>query len=70
MHKRFTDADMHIEPRMLTASEACAYAGMGRTRGREWLAEIGAKRKFGSAARYDRKVIDAALDRMSEDNAG
>lgn len=52
------------EKRMFNIDEAALYAGMGKTRAREWLRDIGALRKFGAAARYDKRVIDAALDAL------
>lgn len=54
------------EKRMLSVEEAAFYSGMGRTKCREWLREIGAVRKVGSRVICDRKVIDAALDQLSE----
>lgn len=53
-----------IEPRMLTRDQACTYTGMGRTNFTAWAREIGAERKFGKAARFDRTIIDAALDAL------
>lgn len=54
------------EKRMLSIDEAAFYIGMGRTKCREWLKEIGAIRKIGSRVICDRKIIDAALDSQSE----
>ena len=55
------------EKRMLTESEGFMYCGQGRTAFRKWAAEIGARRKFGKAVRYDKRVLDAALDAMNPD---
>lgn len=52
--------------RLMSINEAAAYIGQGNTKAREWLDSIGAKRKFGSRALYDRKIIDAALDNYDE----
>ena len=52
------------EKRMLSVEEAAFYIGMGRTKCREWLKQIGAIRKIGSRVVCDRKIIDAALDSM------
>lgn len=48
--------------RLLTEREALVYCGFGRTFGRAWLREIGARRTFGRAVRYDVKTIDKFLD--------
>lgn len=53
--------------RMLTEVEGFEYCGQGRTAFRKWAAEIGARRKFGASVRYDKKVLDAALDAMEQD---
>ncbi len=51
--------------RMLSEVEACNYVGMGRVYFRQWAAEIGARRVFSKRlVRYDKTVIDAALDAM------
>ena len=55
-----------VEPRMFTVEQGCAYTGRGRTSFKEWCKEIGATRKFGSMIRFDRKVIDAALDALEQ----
>ena len=54
--------------RMMLELEGAAYVGMGRTNFRTWAREIGARRKFGRAVRYDKVVIDKALDEMKPDN--
>ena len=50
---------------MMIELEAAAYVGMGRTYFREWAKGIGARRKFGRSVRYDKKIIDSALDAMT-----
>lgn len=52
------------EKRMLDINEVCSYTGQGRTRARQYMDEIGATRKFGKRVLFDKKIIDAALDRM------
>lgn len=59
-----------FESRLFDLPTAAAYISMGDTRAREWLARIGARRKFGAAVRYDRRVIDEALDAMEADDFG
>lgn len=58
---RFTGLN---DKRMFSVEEAAFYTGMGTTRCRAWLQEIGAVRKFGSRVLCDKKDIDEALDRM------
>ncbi len=58
-----------FEGRLFDLSTAAAYISLGETRAREWLTKIGAKRKFGAAVRYDRNVIDRALDAMEADDS-
>ncbi|MDD5939731.1 MAG: DUF6462 family protein [Lachnospiraceae bacterium] len=53
--------------RMLTVQQGAAYTGMGRTSFMEWAKKIGARRTFGpKMTRYDRKIIDAALDSLGQ----
>lgn len=54
--------------RLMTAEQAQGYTGMGKTVFRQWADKIGATRKMSAhLVRYDRKVIDAALDAMRHD---
>lgn len=62
MRKR-EQADIDI--RMLTVDEGATYSGRGRTAFRAWADQIGATRRFGKSVRYDKRVIDAALDAMA-----
>ena len=57
------------ETRMLHADQAQRYTGMGRTAFRKWADEIGATRKFGGSVRFDKVVIDKALDAMTAESA-
>lgn len=50
--------------RLLDVNQLCGYLNMGKNRAVRFAEECGAKRKFGKSARYDRTVIDAALNRM------
>ena len=38
------------------------YTGLGKTKARTWAESIGAVRKIGTRALFDKQVIDAALD--------
>lgn len=57
--------ELMSKPRMLTRAEGAAYTGMGLTNFTRWARKIGAERHFGSSVRFDRVVIDAALDAMA-----
>lgn len=50
------------ERRLLSLSEATEYTSMGKSKFAQWAMEIGAVRRFGRMVRYDRRVIDAAID--------
>lgn len=54
------------ETRMLTIEQAVKYTGRGRNACRDWCNAIGATRHYGRMVRYDKKVIDAELDRQQE----
>ena len=53
------------QPRMMTRAAGATYTGMGLTNFTRWARGIGAERHFGSSVRFDRVVIDAALDAMT-----
>ena len=54
------------EIRLFNIDQAAMYAGLGKTAFREWADQIGAVRRFGRTVRYDRRVIDRALDAMQD----
>lgn len=58
------------DKRLLTETEAAGYTGIGRTTFRAWAAEIGARRTFGRAVRYDKHVIDKAIEEMASAEEG
>lgn len=53
--------DFLNEKRFLNIKEVCIYIGLGRTKAREYMNEIGATRKIGSRSLYDKVVIDEVL---------
>lgn len=55
------------EKRLLDAVEVCTYLGLGRNRGIEFAKSIGAERKIGRRALYDRCVIDKHFDNLMEE---
>lgn len=50
------------EKRMLNIKEVCTYTGIGQTRARQYMDEIGATKRFGRRVLFDKTVIDAALN--------
>ena len=54
------------EKRLLDAIEVCAYLNLGRSKGVEFAKSVGAEIKIGRRCLYDKKVIDKALDEMTE----
>ena len=54
------------EVRLMNIDEACAYIGMGKSRGREALRSIGAEKRIYKRCLYDKKIIDAFLDSGQE----
>lgn len=55
-----------LEVRMMGVEELCAYIGMGKTKATEFGESVGAKRKLGKRTLFDKKIIDKALDELSE----
>ena len=55
------------DARLLTLQQACVYTGMGQNNFRKWADTIGATRKFGAAVRFDKVVIDKALDALNSE---
>lgn len=66
MKKRNTLSTCEVEIRLFNIEQGSTYAGMGKTAFREWADQIGAIRRFGRTVRYDRRVIDRALDAMQD----
>ena len=50
------------EKRMLNIKEVCVYTGIGQTRARQYMDEIGATKQFGRRVLFDKTIIDAALN--------
>lgn len=65
MHKRNNETQVS-DKRMLDVFEGAGYTGMGINSFRKWSESIGAVRRFGRSVRYDRRVIDVALDNMGD----
>lgn len=56
--------------RMLPVEEAAAYIGMGFSKTKSILSEIGAKRNLGRRVVYDKVVIDKWLDALTTGEEG
>lgn len=65
MNERIKETLM-CEKRMFDANETCTYLGLGRNKGIEFAKSVGAERKIGRRCLYDKKVLDKALDNLSE----
>lgn len=63
MNKRLNSLNVS-EKRLLSAHEGAEYVGLGMVTFREWAKEIKAVRRFGRSVRYDKKVIDEAINNM------
>ena len=60
---------MNIEnKRMLSRKEAETYTGLGKNLCRSWCESIGAVRKIGRRALFDKTIIDQALDQLSQNS--
>lgn len=64
MYKLRTAKD--INPRLFNGEQGSKYACMGLTSFKKWAEEIGAVIRIGRSVRYDRLVIDQALDAMGD----
>ena len=51
-----------VEQRMFSINEAAIYLGIGRSTAIQFLQEVGAKRKIGKRALYDKNIIDEYLN--------
>jgi len=54
-----------IEPRLMTGPEAAAYLGVTPASFSKWVADGRAPKPLPGTRRWDRKAIDAALDKIS-----
>lgn len=63
MHKQIEGMRLN-EKRLLDVREGAMYTNMGMHSFRQWCESIGAVRRFGKSVRFDRHVIDNALDEM------
>lgn len=52
--------------RLIDLNQLAAYVNMGRNRAADFGRECGARVMFGGSVRYDREIIDKAIDVMRE----
>ena len=55
-----------IEKRLLSRKEACAYVGLGLTRGVPFCNAAGARIRVGNRAMYDKQKLDQYIDSQTE----
>ncbi len=61
---------MENEKRMLSLHEAMDYTGLKQTKFRAWAKEVGALKKIGGRALYDKRIIDVTLDNIGRADDG
>lgn len=59
-----------MEKRLLKETEAQQYTGLGKSKARTWLHEIGADVHIGRAVRYDRVRIDQVITELGLKKVG
>lgn len=64
VHKRKSYCPLN-EKRLFVAPEGAEYTGFGLSFFRKWAAQIGAEKRYGRMVRYDRLIIDAAIDKAN-----
>lgn len=57
-----------MEKILLREKEGCLAYGFGRTKFRQFAASVGAVIHIGRSVRYDKAVIDAALEELKNNN--
>lgn len=57
------------ESRLLDCEGLAAYLSIGKSAAAIFGKKAGAERRFGRSVRYDVAIIDAAIDRMREENS-
>ena len=50
------------ETRWFDLEQGCTYTGLGKTSFRAWAKQIGSEIKIGRIVRYDKQIIDKAMD--------
>ena len=58
----------YTEKRLLDVGSLQFYLSMGKEFAERFATDAGARRKIGKRTLYDKRVLDEALDRMSEDS--
>lgn len=55
-----------MEIRMLDVKGLMVYLGLGKNKAVEWAKTMKAERRYGKRILYDKKVIDAELDKLQQ----
>lgn len=55
------------DTRWFDLEQGCTYTGLGKTTFRSWAKQIGAEIKIGRIVRYDKAIIDKAMDQAAEE---
>ena len=56
------------DTRWFDLEQGCTYTGLGKTTFRAWAKQIGAEIKLGRIARFDKQIIDQAMDNAAANN--
>ena len=54
------------DARWIDLNQGCDYTGLGKATFRKWAEEQGAVIKIGRSVRYDKVIIDAAMDKATK----
>lgn len=54
------------EPRLMSITELCSYLSVGKSLARRFAENCGATLRIGRSLRFDRKIIDRALDAQKQ----
>ena len=66
MNKRTETGNASLEVRLLNADQLRTFLGLGKNNSVIFARECGAERHFGRRCLYDKKVLEAALDRLTD----
>ena len=56
------------ETRWFDLEQGCTYTGLGKTSFRSWAKQIGSEIKIGRIVRYDKQIINKAMDEATVNN--
>ena len=64
MHSRIIQDESLTGVRMMNMEQTARYIGLGLTKTKAWVKEVGAMTKIGGRTLVDRIIIDEALDQL------